>query len=441
MKFFPRSLLWRTALVVSVTLIAGQVLWLQVVRHYQTRQGIQQITQQLAATIEMQRQAIEAIPESARAAYKQRIAQVGRIRFVPAVAGVQPGREPTGPIGTGLAEALRASLGDNVEVRTEELPDRAGRIMWVRLPIAGEDTWVVLPPRHAIPPQSWLWLEWGLMTLLLAIGASVLVILRIRAPLRELSQAALQIGRGETPPPMGGRGPSEIDELQKSFAQMQADLKRLENDRALVLAGISHDLRTPLSRMRLSAEMLSTDPSTREGMVSDIEEIDAIINQFLDFARDSAGEAPQIVNVNALVSAVSDHYGKLQHDIVLALGAVPALPLRAVGMRRLITNLVDNSLRYGGGRVEVETRHDRDGARNEVVIEVRDRGPGIAGADLERVKQPFTRLDPSRGGGGGAGLGLAIAERVVRLHGGTLELAARDGGGLVARVRLPLRES
>jgi two-component system osmolarity sensor histidine kinase EnvZ len=185
--------------------------------------------------------------------------------------------------------------------------------------------------------------------------------------------------------------------------------------------------------MRLSAEMLSNDPLAREGMVSDIEEMDAIINQFLDFARDVSGEAARPADINSIVATVADHYARLNHPVKLYLATVPEFPLRPMGMRRLITNLVDNALRYGDN-VEVETR--LEGAR--VLIEVKDRGPGIPSADLERVKQPFMRLDPSRTGGSGAGLGLAIADRVVRLHGGTFDLLAREGGGLVARVSLPL---
>jgi two-component system osmolarity sensor histidine kinase EnvZ len=313
------------------------------------------------------------------------------------------------------------------------LPPLGGRRWWIKIPIGQQQYWMVVHPRRPPPPPSWVWLEWGMMAMVLAIGASAFVILRIREPLRELSQAALQIGRGEEPAPIGWHGPSEIDDLQKSFTQMQTDLKRIENDRALVLAGISHDLRTPLARMRLSAEMLTTDPSARDGMVADIEEMDAIINQFLDFARDVSGEAPVPTSLNTVVSMVAEHYARLNHVVDLKLAPAPDIDLRPVGMRRLVTNLVDNAVRYGGS-VDIETRQQGDC----IVLEIKDRGPGIPEADLERVKMPFTRLDSARTGSNGAGLGLAIADRVVRLHGGSLDLARREGGGLVARVTLPL---
>jgi two-component system osmolarity sensor histidine kinase EnvZ len=462
MRFLPRSLLWRTVLVVTMIVVAGQFGWLEIVRYYQNQEGAEIAVQQQASAVELQLHALEAMPETARAAYMQRLEQQRRIHFEPAVPGFLPGAEPETPGLKALAERLRASVGPQVVVRIE-YPDPhiiaghptpsdpglepgspaataaasgntgPGRRIWIKLPVGGQETWMVIHQRRPPPPPPWVLLEWGMIVMVLAISASVFIILRLRTPLRELSLAARQIGRGEEPPPIDGQGPAEIQELQRSFAQMQTDLKRMENDRALVLAGISHDLRTPLARMRLTAEMLTTDPPAREGMVSDIEEMDAIINQFLDFARDSAGEAPRATNINSVVSSVAEHYGKLNHDVKLALGPVPDIMLRAMAMRRLITNLVDNALRYGDD-VEVETQRSAD----DIIIEVKDRGPGIPAADLDRVKQPFTRLDPARSGGAGAGLGLAIADRVVRQHGGALELAPREGGGLIARVRLPV---
>src|SRR5918996_943251 len=201
------------------------------------------------------------------------------------------------------------------------------------------------------------------------------------------------------------------------------------------LAGLSHDLRTPLSRMRLSLEMSGATKDEMRGdlaaMVADIEEIDAIIGQFLDFARGVNEEkAPQDLGV--LMEEVGEHYTRLGRNVSVKTNGALAFPFARMAVRRAVSNLVDNALRYAGEPVEIELKKDPHAA----VIEVRDRGPGIPPGEAERLKHPFTRLHAARSGPAGAGLGLAIVERVARAHGGALELAPRDGGGLVARLAL-----
>jgi two-component system osmolarity sensor histidine kinase EnvZ len=175
----------------------------------------------------------------------------------------------------------------------------------------------------------------------------------------------------------------------------------------------------------------------RAGMVADIEEMDRIIGQFLDFARDDAATATEVQDLDAIVGAAVDRYARQGRDVRFAPGGVPRLRLRATALSRLCSNLIDNALAYGAPPVEVTTA--RVGAG--VVIDVADRGPGIAAADVARLKQPFTRATDSRArgdGAAGAGLGLAIVDRIARLHGGSFDLLARDGGGTIARVFLPL---
>jgi two-component system, OmpR family, osmolarity sensor histidine kinase EnvZ len=201
----------------------------------------------------------------------------------------------------------------------------------------------------------------------------------------------------------------------------------------MVLAGISHDLRTPLSRLRLALEMSGADPATAEGMSADIDEIDATIGQFLDFAR-GENEALAPADLDGLVDEVIEHYARLGRSVRRAgePAAGDPLPLARLAVRRALMNLVDNALRYAGEPVEIATRREPMRA----IVEVLDRGPGVPARDAERLKRPFTRLDDARSGPAGAGLGLAIVDRVARAHRGTLELAARDGGGLAARLAL-----
>jgi two-component system osmolarity sensor histidine kinase EnvZ len=179
------------------------------------------------------------------------------------------------------------------------------------------------------------------------------------------------------------------------------------------------------------------DPVMSAGMVQDIEDIDSIIGQFLDFARDQAGEPVEPAgDLNAIVRAVEERYRRRQAPVQARLNGLPPLPLRPAAMQRLIVNLVENALRYAGTEVEIETRLHEDA----VSVSVLDRGPGIPPADAERMLQPFTRLEASRSGASGSGLGLAIVQRIAKLHQGRVELLARPGGGLEARVTLPLAE-
>jgi two-component system, OmpR family, osmolarity sensor histidine kinase EnvZ len=268
----------------------------------------------------------------------------------------------------------------------------------------------------------------------LSLLAAYFIVSRVNRPLRALASAAGAIGKGNIPDPVPESGPEEIRTLSHAFNQMWKDLARLDADRALILAGVSHDLRTPLSRLRLGLEMSGADSQLKDGMTADIEEMDRIINQFLDFARTDGGETLQHADLAAIAGEVAEHYRRHGKSVATDFSGVAALPLQALSMRRVVMNLVDNALRYGEKEVSISVRAE-DGA---AVLEVADRGPGIPASEAERLKQPFTRLEIARSDKGGAGLGLAIVERVVRAHRGSFELLARDGGGLIARIRLPI---
>jgi two-component system osmolarity sensor histidine kinase EnvZ len=180
--------------------------------------------------------------------------------------------------------------------------------------------------------------------------------------------------------------------------------------------------------------MSGAEAQLREGMTADIEEMDRTVNQFLDFARTDGGEPMQSADLAAIAAEVAEHYRRRGKSLATDFSRVPELPLQLMSMRRVVLNLIDNALRYGEKEVSVAVRAE-DGA---VVLQVADRGPGIPDSEVERLKQPFTRLEVARSDKGGAGLGLAIVERVVRAHRGRFELLPREGGGLVARIRLPL---
>jgi two-component system osmolarity sensor histidine kinase EnvZ len=256
-------------------------------------------------------------------------------------------------------------------------------------------------------------------------------------PLRELNAAVERVGRGETPLPLPESGPSEFAAVNHGFNAMIGNLRQIERDRAVLLAGVSHDLRTPLARLRLGIEMSARDEATRAGMVADIEEMDRIIGQFLDFARDDSQTALEQKDLNGIVAACVDRYANAGYDVRLSAGELPSMPLRTTALSRLTSNLIDNALAYGVPPVDVSTTRNGD----HVTLDVADRGAGIPAGEAERLKQPFTRASAARArgdGAAGAGLGLAIVDRIARLHSGHLDLLPRDGGGTIARVTLPI---
>jgi two-component system osmolarity sensor histidine kinase EnvZ len=230
-------------------------------------------------------------------------------------------------------------------------------------------------------------------------------------------------------------GPAEIRTLARAFNQMAADIQRQDEERALLLAGVSHDLRTPLARIRLALEMLDDRGASdlKAGVAQDIGDIDTAIGQFLDFARHvDAEQVLSEADLNPLVQSVIERYTRNGRDVVMRPGTPAPQPLRTQAMQRLLSNLIDNALHHGKGPVEVTTA--REGRMN--VLEVLDRGPGIPAEDAARMLQPFTRLNTARSTSG-TGLGLAIVDRIARLHGGSVHLLARDGGGLRVRIEMP----
>ena len=300
---------------------------------------------------------------------------------------------------------------------------------WVRLP---------LPPLGRL--VSGAALGASIAAMLLALLGAWLIQRRINRPLNALVAASAALARGERPQPLGTQGPSEVNTVAVAFNEMMVSLERHERERALMLAGLSHDLRTPLARMRLATEMLGdahADAELLDSLNRNIDGMDRLLAQLLDYTAAGQGvqEALAPSDLNQLVR---DALALCPHDrhlppVSLQLAAVPPWPLRAHAVLRLVTNLLVNALRHGKPPIDVATGHDAKG----LWLEVRDRGPGMAPERIDALKQPFARGDAARGNPVGAGLGLAIVDRIAKAHGARFELLPREGGGLVARVQWP----
>jgi len=340
-----------------------------------------------------------------------------------------------------FVESLRRHLPADMLVRWQgsDTADDGQQRLWIRAHLSGEPRWLALPVPEAAHDD-------GLVTaLLLSLGlgalafATAYVIQRhLNRPLAHLADAARLVSAGGEPGVLPTDGPTEIAQVSGAFNRMTAALKEAEATRALMLAGISHDIRTPMTKLRLAMAMSSIpskDGSFAASAEGYLDTIDTILQQFMDYAGSGAKETPVVGDLNALVANLAADFAGLGHEFALDLGAIEPFPFRPISMMRILMNLMQNAVLYGVVGLEVRTWTDTQAKAACVVIA--DRGKGLGGQDPEALKQPF-----KRGGGEGqpkgTGLGLAIVERIARLHGGTLELRAREGGGAEARIVLPL---
>lgn len=436
MTLWPQTLLARSVLLIAALLLLAHLAWLQIFRISAREPRARQVSQQIVSTVNLTRAALVTAEPSKRFGLLGEIAEREGVQ----VHAAKPDETLSALPKTGFYEFIQADLRAQMGRDTRFTLSRNGvEGLWVSFDIDGDGFWVLMPESRLAVDQSWRWIGWGALVLLLAVGGAFLIVVRINRPLRSLTAAAAQMGSGAMPAPVDESGPAEIRTLSRAFNQMAADCKKLDDERALLLAGVSHDLRTPLARIRLGVEMLDDkgDAAMRAGIVQDIEDIDAAISQFLDFARAASSESETPAgDLNALVAGVAARYERAGKHLTLHTGDVPPLPLRVLAMQRLIGNLIDNALRHGGdggAAVTVVT----GSADATAFIEVLDRGPGIPREQAERMLQPFTRMDAARSTSG-TGLGLAIVDRIARMHGGGVRLLPREGGGLRARVEIPL---
>jgi two-component system osmolarity sensor histidine kinase EnvZ len=317
-----------------------------------------------------------------------------------------------------------------------------GQRLWIRLHAPADAPhapyWIALPvPEDAQGNglEAAIFLSLGLGALAALAGYALQ--LHLNAPLQELTRAARRVSAGEAPAPLPTDGPSEIAAVSSAFNQMTQALQEADATRALMLAGISHDIRTPLTKLRLSMAMAmphGSDSSFVIAAESYLDQIETILQQFMDYAGSGEREAPLPGDLNVLIERLAGDFAGLGHEFELSLAPLPALAYRPISMMRLLMNLMQNAIVYGGSGLAVRTWATAD----TVTVAVGDRGKGLSAQELEQLKAPFQRGRNARAHSGGTGLGLSIVERIARLHGGSLRFHPREGGGLEVWVVLPV---
>ncbi len=432
----PRTLLWRIFLLVTVLMLASVAVWSAIFSHFDQLSQARQTAQTVVSIINLTRTALLNADPALRKDLLLDLATLEGIRIYPAEAQDKTTPMDDTPVLRLVTREVRLQLGADTRFAAS-WEGLSG--FWVSFrigaddPADAEDFWVMLPIERVIRPHAREWMWWGLAALSLAMLGAYAIVSRLNRPLRAMALAARTVGRGEMPPRLSESGPAEVADLAHAFNQMAHDLQQLDADRALILAGVSHDLRTPLARLRLGIEMCGADPADVDAMVSDIEDMDRIINQFLEFSKKDGGEQLEALDLAALADELATLYARRGFTIpVDHRGAALALA-RPQALRRALTNLIENAIHYAGQAPELEV----GSPAGKPTIHVLDRGPGIPPDEAERVKRPFTRLESARSNTKGSGLGLAIVDRSVRGQNGEFRLGARPGGGLDACIELP----
>jgi two-component system osmolarity sensor histidine kinase EnvZ len=439
-KLRSPSLFWRTFLLILLLIAASLAAWVQSFRVFEREPRAQQIAQQVVSIVNLTRSALLYSDPAARRFLLAELADNEGIRIVPLEPTDQVKPFPDIPLIGLVSKEVVERLGPDTRIAAE-VNGIAG--IWVSFDIDGDGYWVFIERDPLAREAGTQWVRWAIASMLLSMLAAIAITSVVNRPLKRLSNAARELGAARTPAPLPDAGPVEIRTVNASFNRMVGDLAKLEQDRAVLLAGISHDLRTPLARLRLDLEINELPEAARAAMIGDIEQIDAIVGQFLDYARPAPQQARGDIDLSALVDEVVSH-ARLddRHDTRVERRIAPGV--RVTGYRtelaRALENLLANAARYGrdpeSGALELSVELWVDGGY--AVMDVADRGPGIAPEAVDRLVRPFQRGEAARSGHAGAGLGLAIVDRIARLHGGALALETNPPRGLRAQLRLPL---
>lgn len=326
-----------------------------------------------------------------------------------------------------LAKELRNELNEDVIVYFQFKPIPQ---LWIHYKSLG-NAWVREPLDFYAEYSYELLLGWILGVPLLTFIIILTLVRQLNRPVKRLQNAALTFTRtGRAPYLATDHGPIEIRQVNETFNQMITTLEQAAQERTIMLAGISHDLRTPLTRIRLTAELMP-DEDLRQGLIYDVDDMDAILGQFISYMRDGSDEEEQATDINTILQEIIIQFKPLK--IVYQPHLLPKINIRALSIKRMIGNLVNNAKRYGAEPVYLSASM----LGNHIIITVRDSGEGVNQAEIENLMQPFVRGDSARTTQG-SGLGLAIVKRIAELHGGYVNARNHPHGGLEVSVGLPI---
>ncbi len=432
-----RSLFWRTFFLLALLLLGSIAAWLQTLRALDFEPRAIQTAQQIASLVNLSRAALIHSDAINRVSLLKTMTEQEGLRIVPREPGDTFEPFDTDALGQRITQELEGRLGPGT-VLANRVNHEDG--LWVGFVIDGDDYWMLTDRARFNPGAGRSWLIWLVVAVALSLVGAALITRLINRPLRQLSLATSRVRDGDFEASRLDESvvTREIRAVNIGFNRMTQTLAKIEQNRSVMLAGISHDLRTPLARLRLETELSVADADARSHMAADISQLDAIIGKFLDYARPGNASLENVSLKEVIDACIFGFQNRTDLRIRLELSDGLAVLGDAVELGRVITNLLENALRYGKSvetgvaMVDIAAK-----ARDKwVLIRLRDHGIGVSEAQMNNLTTPFYRGESARTAANGAGLGLAIVEKTIARMGGKFALSNAADGGLVASIKL-----
>ncbi|WP_250451495.1 ATP-binding protein [Caballeronia sp. ATUFL_M2_KS44] len=418
------GLFWRTFALIALLIAVSLTAWFQSFRVIEREPRAQRVALQLVAVVKLTRTALLYSDPDLRRALLQDLESNEGVRVYPRETTDKYKLQPDESLNRLIERDVRGRLGNDTII-AQSVNDIPG--VWISFKIDDDDYWVALDRDQLDTVTGLQWAGWGVFALALSLFGAAFITSLVNRPFARLALAARKVGSGQSPEPLPDRGMGVAAETNRSFNQMVQNLEQLEADRALMLAGISHDLRTPLARLRLETEMSPSDEATKLAMIDDIEQMDMIIGRFLDYARPMQ-RMPEAVDLSMIASELAARF-QADEGVVMRTDLAPGAIIEGdpTDARRVVGNLLENARKYGRSerddiaRIILQTRvtHGR------VELSVMDEGRGIPDDQVGLITRPFYRVDAARTQANGTGLGMAIVQRLVTRQRGTLRLRNR----------------
>ncbi len=439
MNFLPKRLLSRFVLLIATLLIVSQLVSLIIFDNYEREPRAEALAQEIITIVNFTKASLYAAAPLKRIQLFREINNIGDIKIYVAYPFESIKAIPDDPFLKLVVKKITAKIspGSFVAINHYDIPG-----VWVSFEIDGDMFWVVVPRLIIDRPFPWHWIGWGLVIAILAIFGAYITTKRISRPINNLIEAADRVRNGHKVRKLPLDSVTEFRELSQAFNEMADNLAQISKERNFLLASVSHDIRTPLTRIRLASEMLPPHSSSlKESLEEDVMEINDILNQFLDFARGFQDEPRIPVNLGKLLKEIQMKHKRMDQIFILKKKNIRTdipkklfIDLRPLAFQRCLDNLINNAFFYSKGKVILEASL----LEESFTISIIDNGPGIPEEQKSKLLKPFERVDEARGNKGGSGLGLTIADRIVKAHDGKLELINRPEGGLEVKITIPI---